>query len=156
MHSWEEFTEKLDEDVFYTFEVTSPENRVVVVYTERRLTLVAAVSRDTLEEIDIYTLDYPQLKVDYVPVKTLDEAKALLIKNDDPLSYEGYILLDKHFNRLKLRNPKFLQMLQFYSPQDELTALREIRMMDANSGYNTGTGGTGTGTASTSSGAEIS
>jgi hypothetical protein len=31
-------------------------------------------------------------------------------------------------------------MLQFYSPQDELTALREIRMMDAGSGYNTGSG----------------
>jgi len=155
-YSWKEFTQKLNKDVFYTFEVTSPENRVVVVYTERRLTLVAAVSRETLEEIDIYALDYPKLKVDYVTVRTLDEANTLLLKNDDPLSYEGYILLDKHFNRLKLRNPKFLQMLQFYSPQDELTALREIRMMDANSGYNTGTGGTSTGTGGTStSSAEI-
>lgn len=149
-YTWSEFTDVLDENIFYTFEVTSPENRVIVIYTERKLTLVAAVAKETLEEIDIYTLEYPELKVAYQPVKNLKEAKALVTKNDDPLSYEGYILIDKHFNRLKLRNPNFLQMLQFYSPQDELSALREIRMMDAGSGYNTGTGneggGTGTGT----------
>lgn len=145
-YTWSEFTNALDKDVFYTFEVTSPENRVIVIYTERRLTLVAAIAKETLEEIDIYTLEHPKLKVDFQPVKSLKEAKALVVQNDDPLSYEGYILIDKNFNRLKLRNPNFLQMLQFYSPQDELSALREIRMMDAGMGYNTGTdGGGGTG-----------
>lgn len=138
--TWDEFTSKLNPDIFYTFEITSPENRVVVIYTERRLTLVAAIERDTLEEIDIYKLEYPPLKVPFVKIKNLEDAKKLIEKNSDPLSHEGYILIDGNFNRLKLRNPKFLQMLQFYSPQDELTALREIRMMDAISGYNTGTG----------------
>jgi len=147
--TWEDFTSQLNPDIFYTFEVTSPENRVIVIYTDRKLTLVAAIDRITLKEIDIYQLEFPSLKVPFVKVRNLDAAKKLIEKNSDPLSYEGYILIDKDFNRLKLRNPKFLQMLQFYSPQDELTALREIRMMDAGSGYNTGTdggGGTGGGT----------
>lgn len=146
--SWDEFTSKLNKDIFYTFEVTSPENRVVVIYTERKITLVAAVDKNTLQELDIYQLEYPTNKVAFVKVNSLAAAEKLIEKNSDPLSYEGYILIDNSFNRLKLRNPKFLQMLQFYSPQDELTALREIRMMDAGSGYNTGTGtvaGTGTG-----------
>ena len=146
--SWDEFTSKLNKDIFYTFEVTSPENRVVVIYTERKITLVAAVDKNTLQELDIYQLEYPTNKVAFVKVNSLAAPEKLIEKNSDPLSYEGYILIDNSFNRLKLRNPKFLQMLQFYSPQDELTALREIRMMDTGSGYNTGTGtvaGTGTG-----------
>lgn len=141
-YTWDEFTSKLNPDIFYTFELTSPENRILVVYTDRKITLVAAVERSTLKEIDIYNLEFPELKVDFVNVDNMDDAKKLLEENSDPLSYEGYILIDKNFNRLKLRNPKFLQMLQFYSPQDELTALREIRMMDAGAGYNTGTGAT--------------
>lgn len=144
-YSWEEFTSNLNPDIFYTFELTSPENRILVVYTDRKITLIAAINRKTLKEIDIYSLNFPELKVSFVEVKSMDEAKKLIEINNDPLSYEGYILIDKNFNRLKLRNPKFLQMLQFYSPQDELTALREIRMMDAGTGYNTGTD-TGTGT----------
>lgn len=143
-YSWGEFTSQLNPDIFYTFELTSPENRILVVYTDRKITLVAAIERETLNEIDIYSLDFPKLKVDFVNVDSIDDANKLIEKNSDPLSYEGYILIDKNFNRLKLRNPKFLQMLQFYSPQDELTALREIRMMDAGTGYNTGTGGGGT------------
>lgn len=145
-YSWDEFTSQLNPDIFYTFELTSPENRILVVYTDRKITLVAAIDRKTLNEIDIYNLDFPKLKVDFVKVDSLDDANQLIIKNSDPLLYEGYVLIDKNFNRLKLRNPKFLQMLQFYSSQDELTALREIRMMDAGTGYNTGTGGGGTGT----------
>lgn len=142
---WDVFTSQLNKDIFYTFEVTSPENRVVVVYTDRKITLIAAIARETLEELDIYEMEFPNLKVPYVKVKDLESAQKLIEKNSDPLSHEGYILIDKYFHRLKLRNPKFLQMLQFYSPQDELTALREIRMMDAGSGYNTGSGGSGTG-----------
>jgi hypothetical protein len=150
---WNTFTSQLNQDIFYTFEITSPENRVVVVYTDRKVTLIAAIARDTLEELDIYEMEFPNLKVPFVKVKDLESAQKLIEKNSDPLSYEGYILIDKYFHRLKLRNPKFLQMLQFYSPQDELTALREIRMMDAGSGYNTGSGGGGTGShASLSSG----
>lgn len=145
-YSWDEFTSQLNPDIFYTFELTSPENRILVVYTDRKITLVAAIDRKTLNEIDIYNLDFPKLKVDFVKVDSLDDANKLIVKNSDPLLYEGYVLIDKNFNRLKLRNPKFLQMLQFYSSQDELTALREIRMMDAGTGYNTGTGGGGTGT----------
>lgn len=149
-YSWDEFTSQLNPDIFYTFELTSPENRILVVYTDRKITLVAAIERETLSEVDIYGLDFPKLKVDFVNVDSIDEANQLIEKNSDPLSYEGYILIDKNFNRLKLRNPKFLQMLQFHSPQDELTALREIRMMDAGTGYNTGTGGGGgTGTVGT-------
>jgi len=144
-YTWESFTSKLDKNVCYTFEITSPENRVIVIYTDRKLTLCAAVDKTTLKELDIYELDFPKLKVDYVPVSSLDDVFELINQNDDPLSYEGYIVIDKNFNRLKVRNPKFIQMMQFYSPKDEITALREIRMMDANIGYDTGSGGSGGG-----------
>jgi hypothetical protein len=144
-YSWEGFTKRLDKNICYTFEITSPENRVIVVYTTQALTLCAAINKQTLEELDIYSLTFPKLKVDYVLVSSLEDVFDLIKQNDDPLSYEGYIVIDKNFNRLKVRNPKFIQMMQFYSPKDEITALREIRMMDANSGYDTGTGSGGTG-----------
>jgi hypothetical protein len=151
-YSWDEFTSKLNPDIFYTFELTSPENRVLVVYTDRKITLIAAIDRFSLKEIDIYDLEFPALKVPYKTISNLDDANNLILENNDPLVCEGFILIDKNFNRLKVRNSKFTQMLQFYSPQDELTALREIRMMDAISGYNTGSGsGSGSGSGGTAS-----
>ncbi len=61
-------------NLFYSFELTAPENRVIVPYAERRLTWLAAWDRDTLEEQEIETLpDLPTPRVREYPLQTLDE-----------------------------------------------------------------------------------
>lgn len=125
--SWDEFTSKLNKDIFYTFEIVGPENRVIVIYPDRKLYLVAAVRRDTLEEIDIYSLNFPELKVPYKEVKSIDEAWKIVFDEEEPYDHEGRILIDKNFNRLKLRNPAYVDLMQSYSADDQHKALKQIK-----------------------------
>jgi len=129
-YTWQEFTSGLDKDVFYTFELVAPENRVIVLYETRKLVLVGAIKRDTLEEIDVYSLSYPPLKPVFYEVSNMADCEALVEKFSEPYDSEGFVVIDKNFNRLKIRNPKHSEMLRTYSIKDEASALREIRMMD--------------------------
>lgn len=128
--TWEKYTSKLDKDVFYVFELVSPENRVVVIYPDRRLHLVAAVARETLEELDIRKIGFHGLVAPSRPVKSYEDVLALIEANPEPHECEGFVVVDGSFRRLKVRNPRFRDAMRTYSVTDELSALRELRAMD--------------------------
>ena len=134
---WDEFTSKLDKNIFYTFEICGPENRVIVIYKERFISLVAAVSRDTLQELDIYSMDFPELKPKRYPVRNLAECWDLIDQNKEPYDSEGFIAIDKNFRRLKIRSPYHAAIAQTYSIEDESAALRELRKLDLGGSYTT-------------------
>lgn len=136
--NWEEFTSKLNKDVYYTFEIVGPENRVVVVYTDRRLYLVGAVDKHTLKEIDIYSLAFPELKAPYREVRSLQEAWDIVFEEDQPYDHEGRIVLDANFNRLKLVSPAYNEAAQRHVINDDLSALVHLKdsiaILDTNQG----------------------
>jgi hypothetical protein len=130
--SFEEFTAALDPRICYTFEQCSPENRVVCIYDSRRLWLVGAVNLDTLEEVDVFTLEpFVSQFADFLPerisVGSLDDCHALLREFYDPLDYEGFVAVDSSFRRLKIRNPRYTALMRSHSMDDELNMLRELR-----------------------------
>lgn len=128
--SWAEFTSKLNPDISYVFELVTPDNRVVVLYSTSHLYLVAAVNRKTLKEVDIYNMKFHGEVAPYKKVRSLAQVYALIDEQPDAHKNEGYVVVDKNFNRLKIRNPKYSEAMRIYSVDDEMSALRELRMLD--------------------------
>jgi hypothetical protein len=104
---WEYFVTLLDEYKYYTFELCTPWNRNTVIYPNSLIKLLAIVDSNTLLEKDI---NEPKLKVfepEFDVVNSLEDVYTLVSKNDDPLDYEGYVVVDDKFNRIKFKNPKY-------------------------------------------------
>ncbi len=108
--SWEDLTARLDSTVFYSFELTAPENRIIVPYAERRLTWLAAWDTGTLEELEITALpDLPTPRVREYPLRTLDEVLAA-VEAIAPFAAEGFIVRDAGHRRVKIKSAAYLMV----------------------------------------------
>ena len=108
--SWEDLTARLDPAVFYSFELTAPENRIIVPYAERRLTWLAAWDARTLEELEIAALpDLPAPRVREYPLRTLDEVMAA-VEAIAPFVAEGFIVRDAAHRRIKIKSASYLMV----------------------------------------------
>lgn len=113
--SFDEWTKKLDRSNTYVFELTSPYNRIVVKYDETRFTLLALRDiRSGLELDPIVFCDFlKQQKIEVPPLpKTFDlssiEGAAAYVDQQDPAQMEGVVIVDEYFNRVKVKNAKWV------------------------------------------------
>lgn len=113
------FIDRLDRDVTYVFELTSPYNRVIVAYPESRVTLLTARNRITGVEfipsiVDL--VDAPR-RYDAQSIESIVE----FINDQDPTMLEGVVLVDSKHRRIKVKsfNWCFASKTKF-----ELTATR--------------------------------
>ena len=125
-YTWEDYTSKLDTNIFYSYELCCPETRCGVIYPDRKLTLIAAVNKKTLKNIDIYNLQWPIEKVTYYNVENRDEVENYLQKYSDPLISEGFVLIDENFNRVKYKNPEYVTMMSDPDSDNELESLEQL------------------------------
>ena len=108
--SFEDLTAYLDPVVFYSFELTAPENRIIVPYEDRRLTWLAAWDTWTLEELDIEALpDLPTPRVREYPLRTLDEVMTA-VEAIAPFAAEGFIVRDAAHRRVKIKSAAYLMV----------------------------------------------
>ena len=108
--SWEDLTARLDPGVFYSFELTAPENRIIVPYEDRRLTWLAAWDARTLEELEIGALpDLPTPRVREYPLRTLAEVTAA-VEAIAPFAAEGFIVRDAARRRVKIKSVAYLMV----------------------------------------------
>ena len=116
---WKDFISLLDENKYYTFELCTPWNRNTVIYPNSLIKLLAIVDSLTLLEDSI---NQPKLKVfepEFEIINSLEDVHSLISKNDDPLENEGYIVVDKNFNRIKIKNLKYEELnFTSYSTDD--------------------------------------
>lgn len=124
-YTFDGFTSNLNKNIFYSFELCAPETRYGVVYSDRCLYLIGAVDRNTLQDIDIYTLDAPTIKAKYIIVNSKEEVNNIMASMSGA-QLEGYVVLDSNMNRLKFRNPNFLDMMLPPNADDELQAIFEV------------------------------
>jgi hypothetical protein len=109
-NGWEELTARLDPNICYSFELTAPENRIIVPYEDRRLTWLAAWDRQTLAELEIMTLpDLPTPRVREYPLRTLDEVLAA-VEAIAPFAAEGFIVRDAAHRRVKIKSASYLMV----------------------------------------------
>jgi hypothetical protein len=101
--------DELSPEYFYSFELTTPLNVIVVPYNGHNLTFLAAWKRDTLEEVPL--IEMPELtakKVKRLPLTNIDEVLKY-IEVLSPVDGEGVVLLDKHLNRIKVKSAEYLK-----------------------------------------------
>ena len=87
----------------YAFELTSPYNRIVVKYPKTELTLLCARS----PELEDRTADAPNLEFFKRPkhydLSSVEEI-VKYVNEQEPTEQEGVILVDKDFNRVKIKS----------------------------------------------------
>ena len=93
----------LNTDYTYMFELVSPYNRVVVPYPETNIYHIGTRNIKTLEELDV---DIGVKKPKHYPLKTLQDC--LAATNQMPFSEEGYVVVDRNWNRVKIKSPAYV------------------------------------------------
>lgn len=106
---WDEFCSFLKPDYCYAFELTTPENQIVVEHPKRMLTLLAARNLKTLEERSIEgwigTTVFPSVKL--YSGWNLDAVQAE-VQGRDPKQHEGFVLVDQYFHRVKVKSEAYV------------------------------------------------
>ena len=95
----------LDKNCTYMFELTSPHNRVVVRYTETAIWHIGTRDNRTLIEYDI-DIGIPKPRL--FPLKTLEDCIESAKQLGD--NEEGYVIVDRHFNRIKVKSPRYVAL----------------------------------------------
>ena len=111
---WDDnFFDMLSKDCTYMFELVSPFTKIVVPYKETKLYLLAIRNNITLEEFDRSYLPIiaEQLFGDKISVpksymcKNIEEIQnAVNELTDNDENFEGFVLCDRNFNRIKLKS----------------------------------------------------
>lgn len=115
---------KLDKDYVYVFELTTPYNIVVKPHGESSVTLLAVRNRTTLVEETYETLELISGDLGVPLVKSFDlnegnVGKLLRTFETMPWSEEGYVVVDKFFNRIKVKNPAYVAVHHLKSKTSE-------------------------------------
>jgi len=97
--------DELDKNYTYMFELTSPHNRIVVRYDETTIRHIGTRNINTLQECD---MDIGIAKPRTFAFNTLENC----IESAKNLGYneEGYIVVDQHFNRIKVKSPLYVAL----------------------------------------------
>ena len=95
--------DKLNKDYTYMFELVSPYNKVVIEYKEISIYHIGTRNNRTLEELDI---DIGVHKPKQFALGTLEECLESASKL--PYNEEGYVVVDKYWNRIKIKSPQYV------------------------------------------------
>lgn len=107
------FKSKLVKGRTYAFELCTPYNIVVTPHTTSSVTLLMVRDLETLQEFsyeDVTKMakDLGILMVKRFSLQPKDFGELKRTLDNMPFSEEGYVVLDKNFNRVKVKNPKYL------------------------------------------------
>ena len=91
----------------FLWELTAPQNRVVVRYKEPRITLLGV--RNRLNGEEHFDSDYGYATVQSFALKDLASAVETF-DTMDPLQQEGYVVVDSRFNRIKVKHPGYITL----------------------------------------------
>ena len=109
----------LDKKNTYMFELVSPYTRIIVPYNETKLYLLAIRNNETLKEISRSELPIiaKQLFGNKIEVpksflcNNIEEVQNAVNKlTEDNEHYEGFVLCDKYFNRVKMKSSTYMDL----------------------------------------------
>jgi hypothetical protein len=107
--TFDQFTSHLNPWLTYCFELTTPLNQIVCHYPNYSITLLAARNTCSGREFDIHNVDvYPETpRVKSYNFSSLQETVDW-VSNQNPLEHEGVVIMDAHFNRIKVKNALYV------------------------------------------------
>lgn len=95
----------------FAFELTAPQNRVVVRHEKPSLTLLAVRDMDTLQELPPEdagrVMGCPVVRS--FPLQSFDQI-AETFATMNPLAQEGYVVVDAAYNRVKVKHPGYVAL----------------------------------------------
>ena len=99
----------LNENFCYTFELVSPFTRIVIPYNEVDIYLTCVYDLKNQKEIDpeeIISDIWPKTPKCY----NFNSIEEVISKASElPFTEEGYVIVDKHFNRVKVKSPAYIR-----------------------------------------------
>jgi len=117
--SFQEYSSKLDHEITYCFELTTPYNRIVVNYANNGVTLLAV--RNVLYDHDQYGIrcvSVDELDISLVASHGVPKVQAYTYTSIDelvtwvsslnPMEHEGVVVRDANFNRIKVKNAAYV------------------------------------------------
>lgn len=136
--SWVAFTERLDEWQTYAFELTAPENRIVVDHQRRGVTLIGCRDTRTGFESWPHAIDIGLPVVESMRLPSLDDVLAY-VRDRDPKKHEGVVLVEERapgrFARVKIKNADYLALSRMKdalgSPRAIMSLILSARLDDA-------------------------
>ena len=107
--NFDQFTNLLYKGFTYIFELTSAWNRIVCDYPETRITLLGIRGLYSLEEVPLGPIDLCK-SFPLVPHHDLSDIDAALnyVADRDPMKFEGVVVCDSNFNRIKIKNINYI------------------------------------------------
>ena len=97
--------ESLDKELTYLFELVSLQNQVVIAYKRPMLYHIGTRQRNGEELV----IDIGVQKPKEFPLSSLEEClKAAESLNQNEVTDEGFVVVDKDFNRIKIKSPKYV------------------------------------------------
>lgn len=103
---WQSFVSKLDKNYTYMYELATPDNKVVVQYDKYHLFYLGQRNIHTYQE------EYnPDTRIDNVKVYNFKSIEEIIEASTElPDSEEGYVVRDKNWNRVKIKNPTYFML----------------------------------------------
>jgi len=96
---------KLDKDCTYIFELTSPFNKVVIYYPETTISHIGTRNNKTGQEFNV---DIGVKKPKEYPIVNFNDC--IKAAKELPSDEEGFVVVDANWNRIKVKNPMYLQL----------------------------------------------
>jgi hypothetical protein len=94
----------------YVFELTSKYNRIVTTQIDNEgFVTLLAIRNQAGDEVDVNVWAEQFTVVKQFNINTVD-AVIEAAKNLDPLSQEGFVVVDKDFNRVKIKSPGYVMI----------------------------------------------
>jgi hypothetical protein len=100
-------TSGLRENYCYSFELTSPLNRIVVPHAKAHLTMIAM--RDLVTQKESPVPYGGKFFVRSFPLQSYEEIERSY-ESINPLEQEGYVVVDANFNRVKMKHPGYVAL----------------------------------------------
>lgn len=126
----EDFDRLFKPGITYMFELTSPWNQVVVNWNETKAWFIGQRDNCTFKETFFgdseLSHDFDTPKV--YPITNVEQCVAAA--KELPDSEEGYVVVDKDFNRIKIKSPRYVQLHymagnQIWSPTRVMDIIRD-------------------------------
>lgn len=123
-----------DKNYCYGFELTTPYNIVVTPHGVSKATLLMARNIETLEEVSFEGLAVMADKIGVPLVKTYDFKGwdvGTLKRTFDSMTWvdEGYVLVDKYFRRVKVKNPSYVAV---HHTKNQMAAYHIMEVVKSN------------------------
>lgn len=101
--------DSLDRGITYSFEMTSPDNKIVVDYDSDELTLIGMRVNKLNMELDPISFNpFKDIKVaERYEFTSLDDALSII---NNRTNFEGLVLVDSAFNRVKIKTEEYLAL----------------------------------------------